>query len=669
MRLGMAVAVLAVMGILVPAAGATTFSSPVKLTGAAGGEPSIATDPLGDVFVSGPQGIPSGVNGTAGVGFWASRNDGTSFGPAKLIGSDTGGGDSDLLFSKGALYVADLEASTAQICKSTDRGNTFSGIGPAPDPNHCTTANGGQAGPSDDREWLTAAPDGTLYLTYHEFVSAQPVAFRSDNAGGDTFSNACGSLVTDPTIEANVPTDITGGTLVAKPVTDSKGNLYVLFSTTTQHENALAAAQGAPSGTFSQLYLAVSHDKCKSFTDYTVFDGEKQYGENTVQFGDVFNDLAIDGADNLYVVGAGYIGHTPFASTTNVYAFHSSDNGRHWSAPTQVGASNAAHMLPAATGGPIAGQLSIGYFRTVNGVTDPNSTTGKWTYSTAQSTDANASTPDFSYRDVAPGVVYHNGEVCNQGILCGTTPNGPSDRSLLDFTSVATDPHGCSVFTFAGNPTGSPGKNTSANTFNYVSRQTSDCFPTPSGGTGSGSGGSGGSGSGGSGSQVSNHRCPRPSGRLSGRTLGPLALGVTRSRARRLLPRFNRTRNNFDNFCLRGRWGIRAGYPSAQLLRSLPRRLRKASTGRIVIALTANRFYALGGVRPGTRIASAQRRLKLRQRPFHVGLNYWYIVPGRAAVGVLKVRHGHVQEVGIASRSLARGRPAQHRLIRSFNDA
>jgi hypothetical protein len=354
--------------------------------------------------------------------------------------------------------VADLEASTAQICKSTDRGATFSGIGPVPDPNHCTTTNGGQAGPSDDREWLTAAPDGTIYLTYHEFVSAQPVAFRSDNAGKDDFANTCGSIVTDPTIEANVPTDITGGTLVAKPVTDSKGNLYVLFPTTTQHENALAQAQGQPSGTFSQLYLAVSHDKCKTFTDYTVFDGEKRYAENTVQFGDIFNDLAIDGADNLYVVGAGYIGHTPFAKTTNIYTFRSSDHGQHWSSFQEVGSSSSAHMLPAAAGGPRAGQLSIGYFRTVNGITDPNSTAGKWTYATAQSTNANTSSPAFAYSDVKPGTIYHNGEVCNAGILCGTTPNGPSDRSLLDFTSAAVDSHGCTLYTFAGNPTGSPGE-------------------------------------------------------------------------------------------------------------------------------------------------------------------------------------------------------------------
>jgi hypothetical protein len=292
-----------------PAANAATFTQPLKLTGASGGEPSIATDPFGDVFVSSPVGIPSGLGGTPGVSFWVSRNDGSTFGTARLIGSDTGGGDSDVLYSHGAVYVADLEASAAQICKSTDRGATFFGIGPAPDPNHCTTTNGGQAGPSDDREWLTAAPDGTLYLTYHEFVSAQPVAFRSDNAGGDDFANPCGSIVTDPAIEANVPTDVTGGTLVARPVTDKAGNLYVLFATTTQQENLLAQQQGQPSGTFSQLYLAVSHDRCQTFTDYTVFDGEKVDGENTVQFGDIFNNLAIDGAGNLYVVGAGYVGH------------------------------------------------------------------------------------------------------------------------------------------------------------------------------------------------------------------------------------------------------------------------------------------------------------------------------------------------------------------------
>jgi hypothetical protein len=57
--------------------------------------------------------------------------------------------------------------------------------------------------------------------------------------------------------------------------------------------------------------------------------------------------------------------------------------------------------------------------------------------------------------------------------LCGS-----SDRSLLDFTSAALDTHGCPLFTFAGNPTGSPGNNTPSNTNNYVTRQLVGCFAT-----------------------------------------------------------------------------------------------------------------------------------------------------------------------------------------------
>ena len=127
-------------------------------------------------------------------------------------------------------------------------------------------------------------------------MSAQPIAFRSDTGGADDFANPCGPLVTDPTIEANIPQDVTGGTLVARPVVDKNGNLYVLFATTTQQENAAAAAGQQPSGTFSQLYMAVSKDHCQSFTNYTVYDGSQGGTKtNTVQFGDIFNDLAIDG--------------------------------------------------------------------------------------------------------------------------------------------------------------------------------------------------------------------------------------------------------------------------------------------------------------------------------------------------------------------------------------
>jgi hypothetical protein len=472
--LGILVAALA----LAPAAGAhTTFTRPATLGGPpAGGEPSIAASPQGVVMVSGPQGIPSGVSGHGGTGLWISHNDGSSFGKGQFIGSYLGGGDDDIIFDKGTWFTGDLEAAATEICQSTNNGKTWTGVGPAPDPSHCTTVNGGQAGPSDDRPWLVADPTDAkrIYLVYHEFVSAQPLAFYTANKGGDDFGNSCGSMVTNPKIEANIPTDITGGTLVARPAVDHKGNLYVLFATTTQQQNAAAVKAGQPSGTFSQLYLAVSKDHCKTFTDYTVFNGAK-LGTNTVQFGDIFNDLSIDGAGNLYVVGTGFIGHKAFAQATHLYVFSSKDHGKKWSQPVELRTPHAADMLPAAVGGPKAGELAIGYFRTINGVTNPNSLKGKWTYGTAESRNATASHPSFSYADVRSGYSYHNGQICNAGILCGL-PGEPSDRSLLDFTSAMIGQHGCPLFTFAGNPTGTPTTNTATNTHNYVTRQRTGCF-------------------------------------------------------------------------------------------------------------------------------------------------------------------------------------------------
>lgn len=465
--------------VLAPAASARqTFASPVKLSNPpSAGEPSIAASPSGVVMVDSPQGIPSGASGSPGTGLWISNNDAHSFAKGKLIGSFLGGGDDDIVYDKGTWYEGDLEAVGTEVCKSTNNGKTWTAVGPVPDPSHCTTVNAGQTAPSDDRPWL--APDPTdskrVYLIYHEFVSAQPLGFRTDTGGADDFAHPCGPLVTNPQIEANVPTDITGGTLVARPAVDRSGTLYVLFATTTQRENAQAASMGEPSGTFSQLYLAVSSNHCQSFKDYTVFDGQKKYGSNTVQFGDIFNALTIDGAGNLYAVGAGYIGHKKFAGTAHIYLLSSRDHGRTWSAPLKLNTPSSADMMPAAVAGPRPGQLAVGYFQTVNGVTNPNSLKGQWGYSTAESGNASAAHPRFTYAPVNHGFVYHHGQICNLGILCGL-PGEPSDRSLADFTSVTLGLHGCPLFVFAGNPTGTPTTNGSTNTNNFVARQLTGCL-------------------------------------------------------------------------------------------------------------------------------------------------------------------------------------------------
>ncbi len=158
--------------------------------------------------------------------------------------------------------------------------------------------------------------------------------------------------------------------------------------------------------------------------------------------------------------------------------------------------------------------------------------------------------------------------------------------------------------------------------------------------------------------------CPVPTGRLAGRRLGPLRLGQARGRVRRRLAHFStRRRASMDFYCLAG-GGVRAGYPSGRLLRSLRRGQRSRVAGRIVIELTADRFYALSGVRPGAKLAMARRRLHL---VFHarIGRNVWYLARGRQADGVLKVRHGVVEEVGLANKRLASSHP--RRFLASFN--
>jgi hypothetical protein len=160
--------------------------------------------------------------------------------------------------------------------------------------------------------------------------------------------------------------------------------------------------------------------------------------------------------------------------------------------------------------------------------------------------------------------------------------------------------------------------------------------------------------------------CPKPSGQINGLSVGPLALGMKRARARGILHRFAVTRNHFDDFCLFGGWGIRVAYPPSRLLTPLGRARGRRLAGKIVIALTANPFYALDGVAPGASLQLARSKLRLG-KVFRIGLNDWYVAQrAGAANGVLKVRGGIVQEVGLVNKQLTGTRRAQSRLLIGF---
>ena len=162
-------------------------------------------------------------------------------------------------------------------------------------------------------------------------------------------------------------------------------------------------------------------------------------------------------------------------------------------------------------------------------------------------------------------------------------------------------------------------------------------------------------------------RCVKPSGRLHGVSLGPLELVFTRTHARAKLKRYT-TSKGLDDFCLFGGWGIHAGYPSTKLLRTLSASERTRVKGRIVLAMTSDPYYALDRARPGMRLKRVAKRLGIG-KAFHIGRYEWYIAPGVASRGVLKVRNGIIQEIGIANKKLTQGRGAQHRFLTSFSSA
>jgi hypothetical protein len=49
-----------------------------------------------------------------------------------------------------------------------------------------------------------------------------------------------------------------------------------------------------------------------------------------------------------------------------------------------------------------------------------------------------------------------------------------------------------------------------------------------------------------------------------------------------------------------------------------------------------------------------------------VGFNTWYLVAGTRSHGLLKVRHGLIEEVGITNKRLTASRRATRRFLTSF---
>jgi hypothetical protein len=244
------------------------------------------------------------------------------------------------------------------------------------------------------------------------------------------------------------------------------GTIYVEFTTPDQTAPPVGAS-------LNHLYMAVAKGGCSSTT---TFKDSLIYEDPGASLASIFQQTAIDGAGNLYVLAAG---HTKAGqANTGLFLFTSSDGGQKWSDPIAVATPETkANVFPTIAGGPYAGQAVLGWFGTATSG-DPNTQTNQWRYYAAETYDGGQT---FAYTTVTPDVI-HYGDICTQGIFCGLVPGQPGNRNLADFASAAVDPAtGCAALALPGDPYNRPDLPNGANNFSssaYVSRQQdpSTCF-------------------------------------------------------------------------------------------------------------------------------------------------------------------------------------------------
>ncbi len=433
------------------AGGKPSFGSDIVLPGGQGAEPSLAIDTSptssrGDIYV-GAIGDPNGPLE------WHSYDGGTTWSqpvPFDLSGSVRGEDDDVAVNTNGNLLATDLDVSTASVQISTDQGKTFNA--------------GTQTAPEDDRPWLTAAGQN-VYVAYHDFAAEAPVVCTSHD-GGNTFATCIQAFGADPSVTNCAENTIPARALAVDPTNSS---LNFLYSCSTASENL----QHPPFGPLHDYYLAHSTDGGLTWTTHKVFAADTSGGK-APNYANIFGTLAIDSGGNYYALFDG-TADDKNADTNpyHVYLEVSTDHGQTWSRPIQVdqdakgaGTHVLAHLAvttpgnvdvvwygTSATGEPngVCGTLlsqspctdSRGKADGFPPYTDPNAPA--WNVYLAQSTNVLSSRPTFK-QAVANATPTHYGEICTNGIVCGS-----SDRSLLDFISVAVDCKGLAHIAYAGN--------------------------------------------------------------------------------------------------------------------------------------------------------------------------------------------------------------------------
>ena len=376
-------------------------------------EPAIRADSAGNFYSSSENGLGGGTEA------WKSSDGGKHY--ATLASPNAvsqtsqptvapGGGDTDLAVApaKNAnglynVYVSSLNLANVDVSTSTDGGNSWT-----LNPTSATI-------PGDDREWIAADSASKVCISYHDVATFNIDVDCSTNAG-TTFTQLGDAIDTGHAYNIN-NNEI--GNLAIDP---SNHYIYQTFSGIDQSD--LAGCEASTSAcNYHVVYMAVSTDGGKTFTDHVVYDNPN----TSASYGHQFVNISVDSAGNVYSV---------YNDNHNLYYSFSTNHGQTWSGPYQVNASPSATAIFPWSTALGNGKLDIVWYGTsyYDGANPPDNypSTAAWHVYFAQS--FSATTPGSRFTQVQASPINHYGGVCESGVSC------TGNRDLFDDFGVAASP-------------------------------------------------------------------------------------------------------------------------------------------------------------------------------------------------------------------------------------
>jgi hypothetical protein len=376
-------------------------------------EPSVQVMPgTGSIFVAAPASTPIGCE------VWKLTPDARSFTFRGAPDSGVGGGDCDLSAvpngtGEPTIAYSSLTLPNLTVGNSTDGGQTWT------TPNPLASQIVGT-----DRQWMTTATDGTVYMSYH-IVATNNIAVAASTDGGLTYLDR--GLAIDPAhiVQALYNNEL--GPIVEDATSLlSPKPLYTIFTAPkTALENANSVA-GMLATANDGVYLATSYDGARTWVDTPVYEGD---GSET--YDHIFPALSVDKEGGLWAA---------WASVRHVYASYRAPGALTWTPPIQADSSGMANIYPWIVGGK-GGRADVVWYGGTG--MDNSDATNQWNVYLAQ-LQVNHFGPATKSVTVANDHVIHYGAICTTGVTCtGNT------RALLDFFQVDLTSDGRAIIAWA----------------------------------------------------------------------------------------------------------------------------------------------------------------------------------------------------------------------------